>query len=193
MRRLGEALGCEAMSLYNHHPGKAHVLDALVDRVLAGVAIPDRRLLPGERLRALAQNWRAMAHQHPRFYPWLALHRWNSPVGIGFLDEILDCFHAAGLPEPAAARGFRVLGYYLLGATLEEISGYANGPSSLNPMSDEALAARYPAVARAGRWFKPEHFDETFGLGLDLVLQGLGIPAGPTRGARRRTSARGSS
>lgn len=183
MRRLGDALGCEAMSLYNHYPSKAHVLDALVDRVLAGVPIPARQLQPYERLWELAHHWRVMARRHARFYPWLALHRWNSPTGIAFLSEILDCFNAAGLPEEAAARGFRVLGYYMLGATLDETSGYAEGPSSLNPMSSETLAAEHPAVARAGRWFAPEHFDRTFETGLRLVLLGLGIAQNPAQKA----------
>ncbi len=174
-RRLGEALGCEAMSLYNHFPSKAHVLDALVDRVLAGIPIPDTTLPPAERLRGLARHWRAMARAHARFYPWLALHRWNSATGVAFLGQILDCLRCAGLSDERAARGFRVLGYYMLGATLDEISGYAQGPSSLDPLTDEALAARFPAVAQAGRYFAPSHFDKTFDLGLDLLLQGLGI------------------
>jgi len=187
-RRLGEALGCEAMSLYNHFPSKAHVLDALVDRVLAAIPIPERSLGAGERLWQLAHHWRAMARQHARFYPWLALHRWNSPTGIAFLGEILDCFRAAGLPDEMAARGFRVLGYYMLGATLDETSGYAQGPSSLNPMTPEALAAQFPSVAQAGRWFAPAHFDKTFELGLSLMLQGLGIErAGPSQPERTRT------
>jgi AcrR family transcriptional regulator len=196
-RRLGVALGCEAMSLYNHFPSKAHVLDALVDRVLAGIPIPDRGLRPHERLRQLAQHWRAMARRHARFYPWLALHRWNSPTGVAFLGEILDCFVAAGLSEALAARGFRVLGYYLLGATLDEISGYAQGPSSLNPMSEQELLERHPQVARAGRHFAPEHFDQIFELGLGVVLQGLGIetpadaqPAAPARPSARAARAR---
>jgi AcrR family transcriptional regulator len=190
-RRLGQALGCEAMSLYNHFPSKAHVLDALVDRVLAGIAIPDRALGAGERVGQLAHQWRAMARRHARFYPWLALHRWNSPTGIAFLGEVLDCFRAAGLSDEHAARGFRVLGYYMLGATLDEISGYAQGPSSLNPMSQEALQAQHPAVAQASRWFAPEHFDATFELGLNLVLEGLGVARAKPAGATRRRSVPG--
>lgn len=186
-RRLGEALGCEAMSLYNHFPSKAHVLDALVDRVLAAIPIPERSLSPRERLWQLAHNWRAVARQHARFYPWLALHRWNSPTGIAFLGEILDCFHAAGLSDELAARGFRVLGYYMLGATLDEISGYAQGPSSLSPITQEALSMQYAAVAQAGRWFVPEHVDKTFELGLNLVLQGLGFVPETAKPGRRRT------
>lgn len=177
-RRLGEALGCEAMSLYNHFPSKAHVLDALVDRVLGGIPVPERSLPAGQRLRLLAQQWRAMARRHARFYPWLALHRWNSPTGVAFLGEILDCFRAAGLSDEAAARGFRVLGYYLLGATLDETSGYAQGPSSLSPMTADELQQRHPHVAQAGRYFMPGQFDATFELGLRVVLQGLGVEPG---------------
>ncbi len=174
-RRLGHALGCEAMSLYHHFPSKAHVLDALVDRVLAALPIPERTLPPAERLRQLARHWRAMARRHPRLYPWLALHRWNSATGVGFLAEILDTLHAAGLDDEAAARGFRALGYYLLGATIDEASGYARGPSSLQPMSQAELARRFPAVARAGRWFTPDAFELTFEQGLQALLQGLGL------------------
>lgn len=174
-RRLGEALGCEAMSLYNHFASKAHVLDALVDRVLSGVPIPARHLGAHERLWQLAHHWRSMARRHARFYPWLALHRWNSEAGIAFLGEILDCFRAAGLSDEAAARGFRVIGYYMLGATIDEISGYAQGPSSLHPLSQQALEAQYPSVAQAGRWFAPTQFDKTFELGLAVLLEGLGI------------------
>ncbi len=75
MRRLGQALGCEAMSLYNHFPSKAHVLDALVDRVLAGIPIPDRHLAAGLRLRQLARHWRAMARPRVATTAWMGCPR----------------------------------------------------------------------------------------------------------------------
>lgn len=174
-RKLGECLGCEAMSIYYHFPSKAHILDALVDRLLGALPIPPQNLSPGRRLRALVQSWREMARQHPRFYLWMAMHRWNSPTGVGFLAEVLDCFHVAGLSEERAARGFRVLGYYVLGATLDETSGYAKGPSSLYPMDDAAVQLQHPKVYQANPYFVPMEFDRTFTLGLDVLLQGLGI------------------
>jgi AcrR family transcriptional regulator len=174
-RKLGQQLGCEAMSIYYHFPSKAHLLDALVDRTLNGLPIPPKNLSPAQRIRSIAQAWRAMSRQSPRFYLWMALHRWNSESGVRFLAEVLDCFHAAGLKPEQAARGFRVLGYYLLGATLDETSGYAQGPSSVEPLPDEAVQRLYPQVAQAGRYFQPEHFDATFELGLKLLLQGLGM------------------
>lgn len=190
LRRLGEALGCEAMSLYHHFPSKAHVLDALVDRVLAQLPRPAADLPPRARLWALAHAWRALARQHPRLYPWLALHRWNSPVGVDFLGTVLDALHDAGLSDEAAARGFRVLGYYLLGATLDEVSGYAQGTSSLNPIGEAELQARHPRVARAGRYFTPDQFDRTFERGLALLLDGLGLPERDVRHAPARARSR---
>lgn len=179
LRRLGEALGCEAMSLYHHVPSKAHLLDALVDRALGSMPLPPCDRPPAERLRALAQAWRALARRHPRFYAWLALHRWNSATGVAFLAEVLHCLHDAGLDDEAAARGFRVLGYYLIGATLDETQGYGQGVSSLAPLSQDELQARHPQVARAGRYFVPGEFERTFEQGLDLLLDGLLRPSQP--------------
>lgn len=174
-RRLGERLGCQAMSIYHHFPSKAHILDALVDRVLASIQIPNRRQLPKTRLRNIARQWRLAALAYPRLYPYLSMHRWNSETGARFLSEILACFHDAGLAPQACARQFRVLCYFVLGATLDEISGYGNGSSSMQPISDADLLQRYPQVARAGRYFKPEEFERTFELGLDLFLEGCGL------------------
>jgi AcrR family transcriptional regulator len=174
-RKLGQRLGCEAMSLYHHFPSKAVLLDALVDRTLTSIAIPPRELPAGQRIRRLAQAWREMSRQQPRFYLWMSLHRWNSQAGIQFLAEVLHCFHAAGLTPEAAARGFRMLGYYLLGATLEETSGYAQGPSAVSPLPDSEVQRLYPQVAQAAAYFTPDQFDETFERGLTILLCGLGI------------------
>lgn len=174
-RKLGELLGCEAMSIYHHFPSKAHLLDALVDRVVASIPIPPHELDHIERLRGLARSWRAMALRHPRFFPWLSLHRLNSETGVRFLNEILLAFRDAGLDCETAARLFRVMGYFLMGAALEEIAGYAKGPSSLTPISDEELAQRFPQIAEAGEFFSPQHFERTFELGLDLFLEGAGL------------------
>ncbi len=174
-RRLGERLGCQAMSIYHHFPSKAHILDALVDRVLASIQLPQRRLLPKTRVRNIARQWRLAALAHPRLYPYLSMHRWNSETGASFLAEILACFHDAGLKPEVCARQFRVLCYFVLGATLDEISGYGNGTSSMQPVSDEDLLQNFPQVADAGRYFKPEEFERTFELGLDMFLKSSGL------------------
>jgi AcrR family transcriptional regulator len=178
-RKLGQALGCEAMSIYHHYPSKAHILDALVDRVIASMPSPASSLVPAERLHELAHAWRRMARTYPNFYAWLSMHRWNSETGVRYMAQILACFHDAGLTPERAARGFRVLAYYMLGATLDETSGYARGASSLKPLTQEALERDYPLVAQAATFFTPQHFDKTFELGLQALLQELGLQNKP--------------
>ena len=180
-RKLGERLGCEAMSIYHHFPSKAHLLDALVDRVVRENPLPPAELAPMERMREFARGWRAMALRHPGFYPVLSVHRMNSATGVAYLDQILSTLRSGGLERERAARLFRIIGYYIMGAALDEISGYGRGPSSLNPISDAELAARFPAIAEAGRFFKPGNFEKTFELGLDLLLEQSGLTARPRR------------
>jgi AcrR family transcriptional regulator len=174
-RKLGERLGCEAMSIYHHFPSKAHILDALVDRVLGGMPIPDKTLSPATRLRHFADGWRRISLQHPRFYLWLSLHQWNSATGVRFMSEMLACFTDAGLSPEMSVRGFRILGYYVQGATLDESSGYAEGHSSLSPMPQDALEREYPQVANARQYSAPEHFDRTFDLGWEALVRALGL------------------
>ncbi|MFZ5756150.1 MAG: TetR/AcrR family transcriptional regulator [Pseudomonadota bacterium] len=181
IRKLGEALGCEAMSLYHHFPSKAHLLDALVDRLVdrlvAALPRPPREAPPAARLRALAHAWRALARQHPRFFPFLSVHRLNSVTGVAFLNEVMLTLRDAGLDSERAARLFRAINYYLVGAALDEAGGYGHGPSSLAPVDDATLARDFPALAALGAYADPAQFDRTFDFGLDLLLAALDAPA----------------
>ena len=173
-RRLGEELGCEAMSIYHHFPSKAHLMDALVDLMLAEAHVAlepqwDWR----ERLRRAAHGFRAMALKHPAFFPFFAVHRLNTPAGIAYIDGIIGILREAGFSDREAATYFRELGYYLTGAALDETAGYAKGPSSANPVSDETIAANFKHLAAATRYFQPAHFQATFETGLEILLAGI--------------------
>lgn len=171
LRKLADVLGCQAMSLYHHFPSKAHLLDALVDRLVGGLAWPSPEQAPVQRLVALAEAWRGLARAHPRFFPFLAMHRLNSAVGVAFLEEVMRALQQAGFPPETAARLFRAVNYYLVGAGLDEVAGYANGPGSMEPVGDAELAEKFPLIAAAGRYFTPVEFDRTFEFGLQRLLQ----------------------
>ncbi len=181
LRKLAEAVGCEAMSLYHHFPSKAHLLDALVDRLVTEIALPPAEIEALERLEAIARAWRALARQHPRFFPFLSLHRLNSAAGLGFLNQIMLALQQAGFDQETAARLFRTVNYYLVGAALDEVAGYGQGPSALTPVSDAELAEQFPAIAAASPFFTPAEFDRTFDFGLARLLG-----SAPAAGKRRR-------
>ncbi len=68
-RKLAAELGCEAMSIYHYYPGKAHLLDAIFDRVI-GELPPDDPALPWRaRIEVLVQAYRAMAPPLPALLP----------------------------------------------------------------------------------------------------------------------------
>lgn len=174
-RRLATGLGCEAMSIYHHVPSKAHLMDALVDIMLAEIVIPTAAEVPDwlERLRQSAHSFRAMALKHPNFFSYFAVHRLNTLRGVTFIDGLIGILRMAGFSDGEAARYFRELGYYLTGAALDETSGYARGPSAVEPVSGEVIVASFPNLNAAASFFQPKHFQETFETGLEMLLAGI--------------------
>jgi AcrR family transcriptional regulator len=183
-RKLGERLGCEAMSIYHHYPGKQHLLDALVDHAIASFEWPPQDLPPLQRLSLAMYAYRAMAHRFPALFPLVALHRLNTETGVRFIEGILRLVQDV-VPDPElAARHFRTLGYFLAGAGLDETSGYANGPSAAVPVSDEFIMRECPRLVAASRYFKRDQWDRTFALGVDSMLQAMVRDAGGKKPVR---------
>jgi AcrR family transcriptional regulator len=166
------------MSIYHHFPSKRHLLDALVEHALASVEVPG----PGRdvfearvHLRRAMHSYRAMAHRWPALYQLVAVHRLNMPAGVRFIESILQLIHQTiGGRADLMAREFRAMGYYLVGAALDETAGHAHGPSAAEPVSDAYVAAHCPLLVTVSPYFKPKHWDATFEYGLDLVMRHLG-------------------
>ena len=173
MRKLGEALGVEAMSLYHFFPSKQHLVDALVDDAIASIEFPPPRLEPIERMRRVMRAYRDMAHRYGRLYPVIAVHRLNTPTGVGFIEKVLGIAREIAGDDESAARSFRTLGYYLMGAALDETMGYSKGPSAAQPVDGAFIAEHCPQLARAAKYFQREHWDRTFEQGLDDMLAAL--------------------
>ncbi len=173
LRKLAARMGCEPMSLYHHFPSKAHLMDALVDRVMGALPAPRKNLGWRARITTLVYEYREMAHRHPAFLHYLALHRLNTPTGLRWLNRTLEAFGSAGLGQEETARLFRIFGYYIVGAALDETSGYAKGPSAREPVPDAIVMRDYPAVVAAGPYFASSQFDRTFEEGLGILLDGM--------------------
>lgn len=170
-RRLGQRLGCEAMSIYHHFPSKQHLLDALVDHALQSIGPPDAEVGTVEQLRQALHDWRAMAHRWPALFPLVAVHRLNTPTGVAFIEAMLGLVRQVVPDDELAARHFRILGYYLMGSCLDETAGYAKGPSAADPVSGDYIAAHCPRLMASGAYFQRPHWDRTFDMGLESLLE----------------------
>jgi len=161
-RRLGAALGCEAMAIYNHFPSKDALLDAVVDRLFREVVVPPKG--PGwqARVRGFAASYRALAHAHPKAFPLLATRRFRTRAR-NLVEQIMSALLEEGLPPKSAAELFRVLSNYCNGAILDELSG-AFPPAE----RDE-----YPNIQRVQQFLAPEHYDAMFDRGVSLLIAGF--------------------
>jgi AcrR family transcriptional regulator len=170
-RKLGVELGCEAMALYNHFPSKETLLDAVVERMIAKIAIPPRESGTWvERARVYARSFRALARIHPHAFPLVATRRFNAPGSLALLEAAYATFLDAGLDPLAAVKVYRTLGNFLAGSALNEISVAAFAASA----PPEALTRNpeHPHLGAVLPYLAPAYFEEVFEAGLDVILEG---------------------
>jgi AcrR family transcriptional regulator len=106
MRKLGAALGVEAMSLYNHVENKADVLDGMLDAVLQEVPRPDPSLAWDDRLRSLCHGFRSVGLQHPGVLPMFNTRRIQSADGFAAIACIHGILREAGFDDDRALDAF---------------------------------------------------------------------------------------
>ena len=180
MRKLGQALGVEAMSLYNHVANKDDLLDGIVDLVVAEFDSPVDT--DGQGWRATLRRCAIAAHAALLRHPWsaaLAESRPQSgPERLRYYDALLGLLREAGFSDMAAYRANLVLDSYLYGFTLQEVSwpAFADEPSEMaTAFLDRTAREVYPnmvAVADlAAAGAVDIHAD--FEVGLDAILDGL--------------------
>lgn len=168
MRRLGKALGVEAMSLYRYVPGREELLDAVVDHIVSDMR-RDREVLDTPRdgwqdfLQRLAHGIRRMALAHPRAFPLVASRPpaapWLRPPlrSLDWVEMFLQGLEAEGFNDEGAVAAYRAFTSFLLGHLLLEVSalGADVGPldvseTATHPEPDVQASelAEFPTVAR---------------------------------------------
>ncbi|SEL57043.1 TetR/AcrR family transcriptional regulator [Nonomuraea pusilla] len=172
VRRLAEELEVDPMSIYHHIKGKAALLDAISEAVLAEVATAADDAQPHdweEIARLTAHGYREMAYRHPRVFPLLATRAQTSPVALTALERLVTAMRAAGLPDQVVADAplmlFGFLNGYLL-AVLSGGSGQAGDMPAINATAYPTMAALASLQAGFG---SVEEFDRIF----DTVLGGI--------------------
>jgi AcrR family transcriptional regulator len=163
MRRLGAALGVEAMSLYNHIPSKDALLDGIHERILLS-------LDPASTARTWQTFARHQAHAlhrallaHPNAIPLFATRPAATPAAVERLDRYLEVLLRAGF-KPLDA-----LSIVQLVAQL--VVGHAIWTTSVEvTLLDETAPPHVKQVERALETWNP---DRELELGIDALLRGF--------------------
>lgn len=180
MRRLGEAVGVEAMSLYTHVANKGDLLDGMIDTVFSEIDVP-----------SAGAEWRtAMRHRAFSVRQALARHRWAiglmesrttpGPATLRHHDGVLACLRTAGFSIELAAHAYSALDSYVYGFALQERGLPFDSPEETAEVAETMLAQlpadQYPHLAEMAtrHVLRPGYdYGDEFAFGLDLILDGL--------------------
>ena len=178
MRKLGQALGVEAMSLYNHVASKDDLLDGIADHVLSQIDLP----ATGSDWESAIWKYAISAHTALAAHPWacnliMSIPR-PLPARLRYMDSVLRCLRQAGFSAAATYHGYHALDSHILGFTLWE-AGHAIKPEEI-----AGLAAFLPVLTADGYPYLAEHAAQhltgtgpqeqgEFEFGLRLIIDGL--------------------
>lgn len=176
-RKLGRALGVEAMAIYWYYPSKEALLDAVVDLLISKLDVSPMTSEDGDwidALRKLAHAYRAIAHAYPNAFPLLAMRRFGTEGTYAFLESLFTLARRQGLDDRTTARWFRLVSSYCSGAALDELAGRREAEQA---RIEDDLRARFPRLVSVSGWLAPEHFDDVFEFGLEVLLGALAAEA----------------
>jgi len=178
MRRLGQALGVEAMSLYKHVVDKEDILDGMADLVTSGFEVPD---LDADWKSAIRQST-ISAHQVLLRHPWasslIESRKGAGPARLRYLDAVIGTLSAAGFPMPTVIRAITALDSHTYGFVLQELAW----PFDVEDATEAAATfarglptGEYPNLVALTEMVMtaPNGVPVDFEFGLDLILDGL--------------------
>jgi AcrR family transcriptional regulator len=187
MRNLGQELGVEAMSLYNHVANKEAILDGVIELVIGEVleAVEDEKVSdpaewkPATRRRILAAREVLLRH---RWAPKVLETRSDmSPLVLRYYDGLLGLMFEGGFSADLAHHAMHALGSRALGFTQELYEEDDSVPAETVSLMAQQMAGEYPNLGEMLRVVTHDA-DTTLGwcddqfefeFGLDLILDGL--------------------
>jgi len=174
MRRLGAELGVEAMSLYNHVPNKAALLDGMVETVINDIDLPQDINNWQACVREMARSYREAALSHPNIVPLVATRPFNTVDSLKPVEAGFEIFKHAGFPPQASVHAFRTLAGFVTGYTLAETGtffGEADGDGQLT-LAD-LPENEFPQLREVGPFMESTDHDAEFEFAIDVLITGL--------------------
>ena len=183
MRRIAGELGTGVMSLYDHVPSKAALLDGVAERVLSGI---DFTTEPGasweEQIRAQARAFWQVARVYPRSTMVVISRPVDSAATLRPIEHALATLRSAGFGGENAVRVVRTFVAYVAGTLVREV-GVTPGLEPQRPLGQDPAVlaadrpfldpAEFPQVMSVSTELMNRDFDADFEFGLDLLVRAV--------------------
>ncbi len=181
MRKLGQVLGVEAMSLYNHVAGKGDLLDGMIDVVFGEIGLPAGDGGGWKRaMRRRAISAREVLGRHRWAIGLMESRRSPGPATLRHHDAVLGCLREAGFSVELTAHAYSLLDSYIYGFALQEASLPFGTEEETAQVTQEIAGkmpdGQYPYLAEmaARHVLQPGYqYGSEFEIGLDLILDAL--------------------
>jgi AcrR family transcriptional regulator len=166
MAALAARVGSTASSIYHHFRGRQAIIEALRERVGAGIAVPAETDDWEPALLRFLRDYRDAFARHPRIIPLLTAQTISGDSTVVVYDRLLRILDRAGLPLGEHLLWVSVLDNFVLGSALD-----AAAPDEVWSASHLDTPALNAAVAAAptGR----ERADAAFLLGAEALVTGM--------------------
>lgn len=176
MRRLAGELGVDPMAIYHHLPGKEAVVSGVVERVFAGMRVPDAEGKGWqERVRDFARAYRDLARSHPNLVREIVAGAASSGT-IETSEPLYAALEAAGFPPATVARAADAVVDYVNGFALAEAGGPLGGTGDrrgLLELLEDRPEGGVPAMRRVFGALSEEEMPADFEFGLNVVVSGV--------------------
>lgn len=178
MRRLAEALGTGAMTLYNYIDGRDGLEALLVGAVMAEMIPPAPSGDWADDVRATAtEMWRA-ARRHPNVIPLILTRRADDLATLQAVEGLLEALARSGRSGFALLAAFRVVSGFVTGFAQSEVSGLlARTPGGtakdLRARIGALTEGRLKRLAEIAVVGVPGNPQREFEAGLEIVIAGL--------------------
>jgi AcrR family transcriptional regulator len=186
MRKLGQRLGVEAMSLYNHVANKDDLLGGMIDAVFSEIDLPVADVGWRPAMRQRAASVRAALARHRWATGLMELRTTHGPASLRHAESVLDCLREAGFSIEDATHASWLLDSYIYGFAIQEAGLPFGTPEQLAEMAEVVLpqlsAAEYPRLneAAVAGYASGYGYTDEFEFGLDLILDALEQRRNPT-------------
>jgi AcrR family transcriptional regulator len=180
MRKLGEVLGIEAMSLYNHVANKDDLLDGMIDNVFGEIVLPGNETDWKTAMRQRAISVREALSRHRWAIGLMESRSSPGPATLKHHDAVIGSLRRAGFSIEMAAHAYSALDSYIYGFALQEPSLPFDTPEETAEVAKSIMAqfsnGEYPHLAELTLEYvlKPGYdYANEFEFGLDLILDSL--------------------
>jgi AcrR family transcriptional regulator len=179
MRKLGQVLGVEAMSLYNHVANKDDLISGMFDVVMGEIARPSAGSSWKAEVRAAAMSAHEVLSRHPWAAGLMMLPSITSLTRLRWMDAVLGTLRQSGFSAELTHHAWHALDSHIVGFALWIANLPATG-AELREMAATFFEAfpidELPFLAEHAAYHmrEPDPEDEgEFAFGLDLILNGL--------------------